>query len=211
MRLNQRLMFSLMSLFTPKLKIELLKLQSKIQSVSSYPRPFTIMLKDHFGDAELTGCEIGFGFGKNTENILSLLHIEKLYIIEPYFGKSYWEGNRFIDLYKNYKPSPSLALNEAAGTLEFICKTSDEAFKTLPKNINFIYINGNHSFDYCLRDITNAMEHVKIGGFVGGHDFTFAVENETISVMEAVLHYAARSGITPTLKFPDYWFRKEEK
>jgi hypothetical protein len=56
--------------------------------------------------------------------------------------------------------------------IEFIRKTSDDAFLDLTQEkIDFVYIDGMHTYDQCLKDIANYRQIVKDGGFVGGHDY----------------------------------------
>jgi len=88
----------------------------------------------------------------------------------------------------------------------FIEDTSDEAFihALVPDNLDFFYIDGNHDFDGCTRNIQNSMQFVKHGGFVGGHDFVETGQ----TIMDAVISNSVHSSIIPTIKMPDFWFKR---
>lgn len=56
--LRKNLALSTLKVFTPKLAIEV---KDFLEHVHRVPRPFTLMLKKHFGDKPLRGAKIGFG------------------------------------------------------------------------------------------------------------------------------------------------------
>jgi len=41
-------------------------------------------------------------------------------------------------------------------------------------SIDFVYIDGNHSFKYVAEDICEWVKKVKVGGFVCGHDYIYS-------------------------------------
>lgn len=60
--------------------------------------------------------------------------------------------------------------------LGYNCKivksTSMEAIKLIPKDsLDFVYIDGNHTFDYVMQDIIEWSKRVKEGGIIAGHDY----------------------------------------
>ena len=91
----------------------------------------------------------------------------------------------------------------------FVKLPSDRAFALgeIPRNLDFVYVDGLHTPDQAYRDIMNSLNFVKIGGVVGGHDFTREYEQ---LVLPAVLRVAAETGLVPTVKMPDFWFVKTE-
>ena len=40
-----------------------------------------------------------------------------------------------------------------------------------PNTLDFIYIDGNHNYDYVLRDLGGWAKIIKTGGIVSGHDY----------------------------------------
>ena len=82
---------------------------------------------------------------------------------------------------------------------------SEEGFKELPKDLDFVYIDGNHEYDFVLKDLHGAFSVVKSGGFVGGHDFEIKYQNR---VIRAVFEFALEIQQVPVIKMPDFWFKK---
>lgn len=87
----------------------------------------------------------------------------------PYYGKpnEQWRED------KNYKESVERLKDYPNCTI--IRKTSMDAVVDFPDNsIDFVYIDGNHSFKYVADDICEWVKKVKVGGFVCGHDYIYA-------------------------------------
>jgi SAM-dependent methyltransferase len=59
--------------------------------------------------------------------------------------------------------------------IKHIRKTSDEAFPKLKTKFDVIYIDGLHTYEQVLKDITNYKKLLKPSGFMSGHDYS--VEN----------------------------------
>lgn len=203
---RKRIVKITMQLLTPKWKIEIDQLEPKLRLID-FPRPFTKMLKTNL-KGPLRGCEIGFGSGINAENLLQELEIETLYCIEPF--TPFKENGVIYNYYKDTDKTPEymerLHRLQRDPSVKFLHFTSDAIFEKelLPKGLDFIYIDGNHTFDYALRDIQNSMRFVRQGGYVGGHDFTYVFQ----SVIDAVIVYSVKNGLYPEVKVPDFWFKK---
>jgi hypothetical protein len=52
-----------------------------------------------------------------------------------------------------------------------IKKTSDDAIFDLNEKIDFIYIDGMHTYDQIKKDITNYLPLLNSSGFISGHDY----------------------------------------
>src|SRR3990167_1203230 len=107
----------------------------------------------------------------------------------PYYGKpnEQWrEDANFEESIERLKNYPNCTL---------IRKTSMEAIKEFPDNsIDFVYIDGNHSFKYVAEDICDWTKKVKEGGFVCGHDYIYA-NPKNFHVRHVVDAYVAAHGI----------------
>lgn len=79
----------------------------------------------------------------------------------------------------------------------FIKKFSSEAVKEFKDGqLDFVYIDANHSYKYTTEDINLWSKKVKKGGIVAGHDFIDRPERgETYKVKEAVLDYVKEHNI----------------
>ena len=147
--------------------------------------------------SELTVVEIGVYFGNHAEYILKKLDIKQLYLIDPYesYGANQREGDR---------PRMSSVEQEARARLEnhaevtFIKKYSSDALDSIPDQVDLVYIDGNHAYEYVRDDIANYNHLVKRGGMLVGHDYAwpfpgviYAVEEfnqETKSKLQLDLH-----------------------
>ena len=47
----------------------------------------------------------------------------------------------------------------------------DAVRDVLPESLDFVYIDGNHSFDWVMQDIIEWSKRVRPGGIVSGHDY----------------------------------------
>lgn len=55
--------------------------------------------------------------------------------------------------------------------IQHIRKKSDDAFNTLKNNVDFVYIDGMHTYEQVSKDIQNYKKLIVDNGFIGGHDY----------------------------------------
>jgi hypothetical protein len=68
-------------------------------------------------------------------------------------------------------------------------KTSEIASKDYKNNsLDFVFIDGDHSYDGVFNDITNWFPKIKIGGIISGHDY-WPGTNNWIEFFKAVNDY----------------------
>ncbi len=165
--------------------------------VSNVPRPSTVVAKTFFGDKPIKVVEIGVEKGVNAENILKTFNIVKFYAIDPYIP--YRENNNFID--------PSQSEAEAKNRLKhfpqvmWIRKKSVEAWKYIAKPVDFVYIDGNHSYLNVLEDLYYYYPLVE-NGIIAGHDIHYP------SVYNALNKFVRDNHINYYLMFPDWMMFK---
>ena len=61
-----------------------------------------------------------------------------------------------------------------------------------PDSLDFVYIDGNHNFDYVMQDIIEWGKRVRKGGIISGHDY---YHFRDAGVVEAVDAYALAHGV----------------
>jgi hypothetical protein len=189
------IMSNIMRVITPNIRKELLEYMG---NRGKMPRPFTAFLKETYGNRELTGAEIGFGFGENAKNLLDTLNIKTLFCIDPlelYMGCF---GKPIV-----YEKKPELfnvVLSDPH--VKLLKMTSNEAFRRqLLPPLNFVYVDGLHTAEQCFNDIMNGF---KVAEYVGGHDFSRRYQSQ---VIKAVFKVAIKTGCAPSIKAPDFWFK----
>jgi len=164
-------------------------------------RPMIEMLSKQNHKDKLVGCEIGSFRGWNAFNILHYLPIKKLYLVDLY------------DTYSEYKmqtePKDNLRackkhLKKYKDKVVFVKKLSDDAVDDVPNDLDFCYIDANHSYKYVKNDIKNYYPKIKKGGYIGGHDFHVSA----IGLIRAVLEFVDKEGLELEGYPRDWWVKK---
>lgn len=125
------------------------------------------------------GVEIGVDRADTTiyllENCSNLRH---LYAVDPYPDRD----NR----YRATKSKLDQYLN-----CTLVHKTSDEAASLTPDDIDFVFIDGDHSYKAVMSDLQNYVPKIKSGGLLTGHDWTSV--NKNIGVVPACTEYLSEN------------------
>jgi hypothetical protein len=144
------------------------------------------------------GAEIGVYRGGYSEVLLKNIPDLKLY------GVDLWER------YRGYRDYPKENISEAQKeaierTKDYDCQLikdwSHEAVKQFADgSLDFVYIDGNHSYEQTVQDIALWSKKVKKGGLVYGHDFEDWSKNWRrfdMNVINAVTGWCASYQIHP--------------
>jgi len=150
---------------------------------------------------DMIGAEIGVRYGENAVFLLDALDIEILYLIDPYDAyeeyQEDWNNQMMTEAENTAKEKVG-----AFGNVKFIKKYSENAVADLPENLDFVYIDGNHEYEYVKSDITSYWPIVKEGGILAGHDYT----QSWPGVVEAVDEFANRKELNVTADLWGDWF-----
>lgn len=121
---------------------------------------------------ESIGIEIGCFTGESSELFAKSGKFKKLYCVDPW-QQGYYKSHdmaqiesQFDERVKNYKE-----IEKVKATSEIITLIEDN-------NINFIYIDGNHKYDFVKKDILNSLEVLRKSKtdkekILSGHDYKF--------------------------------------
>jgi hypothetical protein len=145
------------------------------------------------------GCEVGIGYGLHAENILKNTNIEKLYLVDP---MEYYENDAFpIDIVNNggfelLKDEILLNLKKYEKRYEFFRTTSTGISNSqIPDNsLDFVFIDGNHSYEYVKNDLEFWYKKVKNSGYITGDDY----ENYNFGVKQAVDEFVEKNNFILT-------------
>ena len=143
------------------------------------------------------GVEVGTDHGKYAEQLLQGIPGLRLACIDPYVA--YTEGKEVHtqkEMDKIYEEALARTQKEP-----YICQinrmTSMDAVGGLDDNIfDFVFIDGNHSYDFVKEDIREWTKKVKPGGIVAGHDYKEDPINN-YGVIQAVNEYVKENHISP--------------
>lgn len=139
------------------------------------------------------GAEVGVFDGSYSKILCDAIPNLKLYCVDPW---TVYKG------YRDHKFTTSMqrAEDKARETLapyncHFIKDFSVEAAKTFAdESLDFVYIDGNHEYDYVKQDIEAWAPKVRKGGIVSGHDY-YAMRSGNRGVIDAVNEYTNKHGI----------------
>lgn len=129
-------------------------------------------------------AEVGVWKGGFSAQILQIVKPTKLYLIDPWQFKN--EGDYKHSLYggsaaKKQSDMDKIYLNVnkkfkkqiEAGQVIILRGTSDQIIKNLdPDSLDWIYIDGDHTYEAVKNDILLSTEKVKKNGFITGDDYT---------------------------------------
>ena len=124
------------------------------------------------------GAEIGVDRGRYSKWICMKNKGVKLFCVDPYIYYDRYVERRTKESQSGLNDSYEKAVERLAPfNCEIIKKTSMEAVKDFNDNsLDFVYIDGNHTFEYAVNDIAEWSKKVRPGGIVSGHDFVRSVE-----------------------------------
>ena len=122
---------------------------------------------------ELVGVEVGVCLAHTTEAFAKgIKNLKKLYAVDNYPTFVDWDGSDWNkdrqDLMKKAAQEKMLAHKDK---VEFLHVSSEDFVKTIEdESLDFVFIDGDHSFEAALKDFQNYYPKVKKGGIFGGHD-----------------------------------------
>ena len=127
-----------------------------------------------------TGAEIGVWEGVFAKELMHSNPPKKMYLIDPFlyieeYSQSAY-GNRNMSqkiMNEKFQMLKKKFKNEIKhGIIEVLRKKSDEALNDIEDNsLDWVYIDGNHSYDYALNDLKSFYKKVKQGGLITGDDY----------------------------------------
>lgn len=176
---------------------------------------FNLILKTKYEKSKncVIGAEIGVYNGANAVNILSNENI-KLYMIDPYLKYEEYENSEkgssemsrsveswnqlFVDIYNKFN-------NTYKNRVFFIRCKSEFAHNYFPDfYFDFVYIDGNHLYDYVKKDIYFYYPKTKNGGLFGGHNY----ETAHPGVIKAVDEFIESTELELNVKGNCWWITK---
>ena len=164
-------------------------------------RPFDFFVKDQLGNGFLTGVEIGVNCGFHAQSLVNVLNINRLYLVDPYCD--YVDKDHVYNYEDAYREAV-FRLNSFKDRVVFIKSKSHEAVESIPDGLDFVYIDGNHDYDFVKKDIMLYYDKVRSGGVLGGHDFGIVYHG----VAEAVVEFCKDYGYELNGRVGDWWIVK---
>jgi hypothetical protein len=156
------------------------------------------------------GAEIGVFRGDFSERILLIARPRRLHLIDPWkfepgaaydqslYGRGHVSGQAAMDAIHDsvrerfdHEIQVGTVMLHRSGSAEAAAQFDDGYF-------DWVYIDGNHLYEFVLRDLENYSLKVKPGGYIAGDDY--GVRGWWLDgVTRAVEEFAARGGYEKTL------------
>lgn len=137
------------------------------------------------------GAEIGVDRGRFSEYMLKTIPGLHLLCVDPWHWRLRGQS-RYESTVRRLAPYNATILR----------KTSLEAVLEIPdESLDFVYVDGDHTFDFVMTDIIVWSRKVKYGGLIAGHDY---YRFTRAGVIPAVDTYTQQHEITK-------WFLTDER
>ena len=178
-------------------------------------RPFDRFLKS-INKKDLIGVEVGVLEGWHALDMMENLPVKKLFLVDPW--KAYGEYSESVGNPRKSQNALDERMKVAQKVLKkygdkvvFIRKFSDEASKLIEnESLDFVYIDGNHQYEFAKKDVESWYPKVKKGGTIGGDDYTSSPETETerFGVFRAVNEFFKKLKKEVYFYHRDWWVIK---
>lgn len=168
--------------------------------ISGYDLPYIL---ENLGDS-LKGIEIGVCRAENIYYCLEFCSkIQEITCIDPYL--EYQDWNQFIskDIVDKFYNIAILNLKKFKDKIIFIKDKSSNVYNTLIDNkYDYIFIDGEHTYEAVSEDLNNFYSKVKTGGIIAGHDYSLP------GIKDAIFDFRKKINIEKELKFckNDVWY-----
>ena len=144
-------------------------------------------------------AEIGIFRGESTLSLFNYCDIKKIYLIDPF--------NKEIADYFNPTDGTNIHINDSLfeetksklskylDNVVFLKETSDDAFNKINDDeLDFLFIDGCHTYECVYKDLVNYYPKVKSGGIISGDDFSNKFQG--FGIIDAVNDVLPRIGYT---------------
>lgn len=151
-------------------------------------------------------AEIGVWKGDFSDRILSITSPKKFHLIDPWefqsefsermYGGSVAKNQSDMDVIyqsviRRFSHRPNVILNKGK---------SDKILEDFEDNyFDWVYIDGNHYYEYVLSDLNYCLQKVKSGGLISGDDYNWG-EKYGFPVKQAVLDFIHENNLEKRLK-----------
>ena len=175
-----------------------------LRVVSLYPRSFQRC--NFINKKDLIGVEVGVFEGDNAMSFLKYSDIKMLYLVDPYKGYDEYSQGDLIQARKKAEIKFNSFKN-----VKWIFKSSEEAVDDIPDDLDFVYIDAEHTYESLKRDVELYYSKIKKGGFLGGDNFqsVFVDSGIDYNVANAVIDFCREKGIRFFVNYSDWWIIKK--
>lgn len=164
------------------------------------------------------GVEIGVAEGWYSSRIMELGEVDEMYGVDPYTPHQGYRDYTRETTYNRLQTNAHNALDKCPNYYFIKDFSTKAATKFELNSLDFVYIDGDHSYQAVTEDITTWIKKLKPGGIIAGDDYILSDRDKRFyDVIRAVDDYVATNNITPLYIYgkgrtPSNWaFYKEKK
>ena len=157
---------------------------------------------------KLKGIEIGTCRGESTAYFLDKCpNVELLTTIDPYKGYQDWNGEITQETVDRFMEVAQKNLERFGERVVMLREESvNAADKFEDESVDFIFVDGDHSYDATLADCIRYYPKLKKGGIFCGHDYQ-TIEGVRTAVDEYRAKYKITSPINLSLNSAFFWYK----
>lgn len=128
-------------------------------------------------DKTMTGVEIGSFEGVSTIEFAK--RVKRVYAVDDYNNEGVDNWLRVVYHYSLEEAKERFLANiDGYDNIIFMCESSKDNYRFFDDySLDFVYIDGDHTYTGCYQDINNYLPKVRIGGFIMGHDFNYQFQS----------------------------------
>lgn len=177
------------------------------------------VVKKHLGEIQIA-VEVGVYRGAYSKRIISDLEPAEFYGVDPYMlfedytnaptDKAYKTQSRLDELF-----TATNNMFEQQNNAKLLRVTGVEAASQFDANsIDFVYIDGDHTYEFVKGDIAAWWPKIKPGGILSGHDYIkeHHIRKIPFGVIQAVTEFAEKEKLeikTTSDQYASWWVIKQ--
>jgi len=156
----------------------------------------------------VVGIEIGTCRAESTAYLLEKCpNVDRIFTIDPYKGYDDWNGEITQETVDRFMKIAKTNLKPYKDRVRMIRETSGDAVNNFTDTlVDFIFVDGDHSYEATLADCESYYPFLKKGGIFCGHDYS-SIE----AVHRAVSDFREKNGITApinlSLNSTFFWYK----
>jgi hypothetical protein len=151
-------------------------------------------LAQHFADQGFKrGTEIGVCDGRYSEILCQTIPGLTLYGVDPYLAYEGYGDYRQQRIFNRAHENARAKLDKFPGFIWMKMMSVEAAALIEDGSLDFVFIDGNHAYEYVLQDIRAWEPKVRAGGIVSGHDY---YSFKSGCVVKAVNDYVKETGVS---------------
>ena len=138
---------------------------------------------------KLVGVEVGVAEGNNSNDMLTNWNIKTLYLVDIWKTTPDQAGDASSpqEWHDSNLANTKLLMKKHGNKAKLLQGMSlDMAKKIKDGTLDFVYLDGDHSYEGCMADLKAWYPKLKKGGLMGGHDFL----NHAYGIHKAVHEFA---------------------